>query len=373
MDKKTVIPKNEPNKKIKPLLILNYLMKNTDENHAENANQIKGYLEECGLKVERRSIYRDIQEINLAELMLCEECDIDTARSMLEEDENDELKLIAYDKNKMGFYVKNRRYDLNDVRTLVECVYASKFIPASQVDTLLDIVCGGISYSDSESCRHNPLLTDRVRVDNRGVLYNISTINEAMSHSMDGLPHTPHKITFKYLKYSITDISKQVERRKGQRYTVSPFQLLINDGNYYLLAFDDYSQDMRTYRVDRMKEIQETDIPREGKEAFQQIDLKTYTKRVFSMFGGTQRLVTIRFINPLLDAVVDRFGRKDFQYAKVDDTHFSITGYVEISDQFFGWLLGFGNKAKLMYPADVVQDLSNYIDKIKLLYKESGG
>lgn len=42
----------------------------------------------------------------------------------------------------------------------------------------------------------------------------------------------------------------------------------------------------------------------DGEEVFKQIDLKTYTKRVFSMYGGEQRLVEIRFINPLLDAVV---------------------------------------------------------------------
>ena len=69
-----------------------------------------------------------------------------------------------------------------------------------------------------------------------------------------------------------------------------------------------------------MKDIRFTGEPRDGEEVFKQIDLKTYTKRVFSMYGGEQRLVEIRFINPLLDAVVDRFGTKDVQYAKVDDT-----------------------------------------------------
>ena len=65
------------------------------------------------------------------------------------------------------------------------------------------------------------------------------------------------------------------------------------------------------------------------------------------MYGGEQRLVEIRFVNPLLNAVVDRFGAKDVQYDKVDETHFSVTAKVEISDQFFGWLLGFGKKAKV--------------------------
>ena len=203
---------------------------------------------------------------------------------------------------------------------------------------------------------------------NRSVMNNIAAINDTMSHHLDGEPHTPEKISFQYLKYSITDMSKQVERRKGARYTVSPFQLLINDGNYYLLAFDDYAQEMRTYRVDRMKDIRFTGEPRDGEEVFKQIDLKTYTKRVFSMYGGEQRLVEIRFINPLLDAVVDRFGTKDVQYAKVDDTHFSVTAKVEISDQFFGWILGFGKKAMLLYPDDVIDQFRAYMDKIREMY-----
>ena len=154
------------------------------------------------------------------------------------------------------------------------------------------------------------------------------------------------------------------------KYTVSPYKLLINDGNYYLLAFDDYAQDMRTYRVDRMKGVALTGDPREGKEAFAAIDLKTYTKRVFSMFGGKQERVTIRFINPLLDAVVDRFGndKSSVQYAKVDDSHFSVTTQVEISDQFFGWVLGFGKKAKILEPASVVDKFAAYLDKVREMY-----
>ena len=143
---------------------------------------------------------------------------------------------------------------------------------------------------------------------------------------------------------------------------------IVIEDNYYLLAFDDYSQEMRTYRVDRMKDIRFTGEPRDGEDEFKQIDLKTYTKRVFSMYGGEQKLVEIRFINPLLDAVVDRFGTKDVQYAKVDETHFSVTAKVEISDQFFGWILGFGKKAKLLYPNDVIDQFKAYMDKIREMY-----
>ena len=173
---------------------------------------------------------------------------------------------------------------------------------------------------------------------------------------------------FDIIGYLKEDCDIDAERRRGAKYIVSPFQLLINDGNYYLLAFDDYSKEMRTYRVDCMKDVDPMGEPREGEEDFKKIDLRTYIQRVFSMYGGEQKLVEIRFINPLLDAVVDRFGTKDVQYAKVDETHFSVTAKVEISDQFFGWLLGFGRKAKLLYPEDVLEKFRTYMDRIREMY-----
>ena len=225
-----------------------------------------------------------------------------------------------------------------------------------------------MSKEQAISLKHEALLIDRGKTTNRKVFENVQTIYAAMRTTTGKEKHTPEKISFKYV--STTLKGDTIDRRKGERYIVSPFKLIINDGNYYLLSFDDEAREMRTYRVDRMKDIRFTAEPRDGDDEFKKIDLKTYTKRVFSMFGGEQRLVEIQFINPLLDAVVDRFGTKDVQYAKVDDTHFSVIAKVEISDQFFGWLLGFGKKVKLVSPADVVEEFTAYIDKIREAYNE---
>ena len=335
------------NQKLKPYLVLQHLLRHTDENHVLDAYEIVSYLQdECGIYAERRSIYRDIDEINKAMLVLEYGINVHEAEERLQENEDE--KVIIYDKGKKGFYTKQRHYDSDDIRLLAECVYSAKFLSAGQAERLANVVCEFVSEYQEQEIKHDAFLTDRVKTDNKGVL----------------------KITFQYLKYSINDVGKQVERRKGMKYTVSPYKLLINDGNYYLLAFDDYAQDMRTYRVDRMKGVALTGDPREGAEAFAAIDLKSYTKRVFSMFGGKQERVTIRFINPLLDAVVDRFGndKSSVQYAKVDDTHFSVTTQVEISDQFFGWVLGFGKKAKILEPASVVDKFAAYLDKVREMY-----
>ena len=46
--------------------------------------------------------------------------------------------------------------------------------------------------------------------------------------------------------------------------------------------------------------------------------------------------------------VIDRFGTKGVAYSKLDETHFTVSVEVEISEQFFSWICGFGNKAKIL-------------------------
>ena len=54
----------QTNQKLKPYVVLEYLLKYSDENNTKSAYDIIGYLEDCGISAERRSIYRDIEDIN---------------------------------------------------------------------------------------------------------------------------------------------------------------------------------------------------------------------------------------------------------------------------------------------------------------------
>ena len=359
------------NQKMKPYLVMEYLMRQTDENHAESADNIVAYLQELGIDAERRSIYRDIDEINKA-LWLLENADDDAtiidAEKAINTDDYDSEKFIVYDKHLKGFRVVRRKYELSDIRLMAECIYASRYISQSEAERLVDIIKGFISEEQAKEIRTDALVTARLRTLNKSTLRNVSTIYDAMSKMIDGDKHTPEKISFQYLKYTIDDLEKQTERRKGAKYIVSPYKLIINDGNYYLLAFDDYSHEMRTYRVDRMKSINRIGEPREGAEAFAAIDMKTYTQRVFSMYGGEKQRVGIRFVSSLLDTAVERFGRTNVNYSRSDDHHFSVFADVEISDQFFGWICGFGTKAVIQSPSSVVEQYKEYLQKILSKY-----
>lgn len=356
--------------KLKPYLVMRFLLKETDKNHAVPAKEIAAYLQaDCGINAERRSIYRDIEEINKAVLMLEENITISEATTLLENDRT--KRLIVYDTGKKGFRVNvNRRHlSMDNARLLAECVYSARFIEREQAKHLVDIIAESVSEEESKLIRHDPLLTDRLRTDNKSVLDNLSRIDEAMNATEHGKNATPRKISFKYLKYTIQNLKKPIERRKGDRYVVSPYRLLISDGNYYLLGFDDAKQKMLTYRVDRMKDVRLMNGTREGAEAAAAIEISKYSQQCFSMFGGATTRVRVRFTNDLLDTMIDRFGKSRDQYARVDDEHFEITAEVRVSELFFAWVCGFGKRAKIVYPEHTIAEFKAFLDGVKSVYE----
>lgn len=89
---------------------------------------------------------------------------------------------------------------------------------------------------------------------------------------------------------------------------------------------------------------------------------------ISKMFGGKRERVGIRFVSSLLDTAVERFGRYNVSYSRSDDHHFIVSADVEISDQFFGWLCGFGTKAVIQFPSSVVAQYKEYLQKILSKY-----
>lgn len=74
------------------------------------------------------------------------------------------------------------------------------------------------------------------------------------------------------------------------------------------------------------------------------------------------------FSNHLAGVVFDRFGM-DVMTIPVDDRHFSLTTEVEVSPQFFGWLVGLGKGVRLTGPAHIVQKMKEYLDGIAEMYE----
>ena len=358
--------------KLKAYLVLDYLMKETDELHHVTADDIASYLDEkLGISAETDSIKDDIKEINNVLYMLEYRCTIDEAEKELKGNFSSEqfIKSISpeEDKRRKKYYVAQRNHDMTkeNIRLIAEAVYTARFLSEKKADELVKILCSLVSRYEAGSIEHSIPVLGRPRTTNAGVYNNISLINDAMQTRYLPEPHPPEKITFRYQKYCIDNVEKTVDRRNGARYKVSPFKLLIDDGNYYLMAFDDNSQQMRVYRVDRMKDVRLTAEPRDGEDFYDEKKMENFPQRVFGMFTGERVRVTLLFDLCLLDAAIERFGRKNLEYKVVDENHFMVSPEIEISDHFFAWVCGFRKLAKILEPDDVVEQFKKYLDDIR--------
>jgi predicted DNA-binding transcriptional regulator YafY len=108
---------------------------------------------------------------------------------------------------------------------------------------------------------------------------------------------------------------------------------------------------------------------RQDSEEIKEVGLSTYTKTHFGMFEGKGEMVTLRFTNNLLDAVVDRFGTKGAIYQACDGKHFTVTTKVHLSKPFYGWVFGFGNQAKILSPETVKDEFRSELEKLVRMYE----
>lgn len=339
---------DQEHKKSRPLYIANFIRAKSDEDTWVTQKKIMDYLyEEFGIMPDRKTIKRDI--------------------TMLRDEMGMDIEEEAY----KGYRLLSREFELDDLKILAECVYAAKFISEERSKDLIDVLCEFCSDKQAIKLKREVYLCDRIKTSENKTLRTINTIREAMEQKRypDGF-HPGRKITFRYMTHSVADVHKVIDKHDGKLYTVSPYQLLINDGNYYLIGMADDVEDLRTYRIDRMRDISILDESRNmRKEWSTRRDMKTYIRQTFSMFGGEQEKVTIRFENGLLDTVIDKFGVGfGAEYVPDGENHFVVTTNVAVSDQFYAWVCGFGTKAKIVAPGKVVQNFKNYLSDIANQY-----
>ena len=338
------------NQKFKSLLVWQYLLKHTDDTHSVTLDDIKKHLTSYNIITDRHSISRDIRA--LQDLM-----DLEYEMDDVELEEREKLRYeIEF---KRGCKVISRPYAFEDLRLLAECIHSAKFISDKQERGLLEAIQGLCSDYQIEELEKEVYVFGRPKTKNRSIMYSMNTIRDAINSN--------YKISFTYLKYTKDSMTEQVARKKGKPYVVSPFNLIINDGNYYLLAYDTPKERITTYRLDRIRDVKLLSVERDGHTAYNSLNLDTYLRRVFSMYStGNLKRVKLRFTNDMLDTVIDRFGSGNdlIYFFEPDKRHFSVEVEIDVSDQFYAWICGFRKKVKIENPSEVVEGFKKFLADI---------
>ena len=322
--------------KLKILYVMEYLLKRTDENHPVTVTQLIQELEDRGVSAERKSIYDDIESLR--------EFGLDILQS-------------GGGRNS-GYYVASREFELPELKLLVDSVQSSKFITYKKTLSLIKKIEGLASVHEAQLLRRQLYVKNRIKTMNESIYYNVDELHRGIAENQ--------KIRFHYFEYTVQ--KERRFRRNGAWYVLSPYALSWDDENYYLVGFDSEAKAIKHFRVDKMADIELTGEPRDGAESYAALDMGLYARKTFGMFTGEEASVQLRFEKELVGAVIDRLGR-DVMLIPDGEDFFTVWTDVVVSPQFFAWVLGFGNKAKILGPDHVVEKLREHIRQAMELYE----
>ena len=319
-------------KKLLILYILDILQKYTDEEHRLSQKEIQDILKkEYEMPVDRKAIKRNL--LNLIEYGSSIEYrevsrkEIFRKKSVVSDEDSLDLEDKGIPEDDLlwtDFYLK-QKFTNEELRLLIDSLLFSKHIPYSQAKKLITkLESLSNIYFKSRSQYIYPLPVDRT--DNKQVFYNISILDEAIRKKQ--------KVLFEYAEYH-TDKKMHLKKREDgsvREYVVTPYQMAVQEGKYYLICNYDKYDDISNYRVDRIRNIQI--LEEKGKpfetlkwSGHQPMNLNEYMKEHVYMYSSENAFVKFRIVKAMISDVIDLFG-KGVNFSEETDTHVSVSVHV---------------------------------------------
>ena len=318
------------------LIVLRYLLEKSDSSHPVGTEELIAHLEEYGISADRRAIYEDIRSLSASGYDITQ------------------LKGHVF-----GYYISSRTFENAELKLLVDSIQSSRFITTRKTTDLIKKIESLASTHESRDLQRHVYVTGRVKSMNESVFFNVDRISSAINSS--------ESIRFRYFDYNTS--AKKVYHRDGMTYSVSPYALIWDNENYYLLGYDEDDEIMKHFRVDKMESISSSGLPRKGLDLFHEEDLSGYSVMHFGMYHGELQRVRIRFKDRLAGQVIDRFG-KDVLMIPDTEGWFNIDVPVAVSPVFFSWVFSFGTDAEIVGPENVRNEAAEYLRSLSVLYAD---
>ncbi|MDR1045258.1 MAG: YafY family transcriptional regulator [Candidatus Adiutrix sp.] len=276
-------------------------------------------------EVNIRTIYRDIETINLAGIPISTSTGAKGGISIMEE-----------------YKVEKGLFTASDITSLLIALGSSPLTNEELATTIAKIK----GLAPEERMRNIEFKARQIVVDHRPWYGHrpLGTIFKEIKAALDG----NCLASFQYY-----DGGGRESRR-----TVEPYQLMLKNSNWYLLAYCTLRQDFRLFRLSRMSELQ---VPGE-----------TFSPRNFEYEASDAperpREITVRLLvdESLKGPMADFCGLKNLQ--PCGDSKILVDFPFIESDFGYGMLLGFGDKCQCLEPETVLQEIKRRAADLLALY-----
>lgn len=263
-------------KKLALLYILDILKRETNAEHPLHQEEIGDLLEQrYFIRLERKAIARNLS------LLLGAGYDVVSTPQ--------------------GTYLGDREFEPSELRLLIDSVLFSRHISSKHSRDLAERIAelGGRYF---ESHRHHAnidLARERNKNEFSQLFYAVEVVDDAIEAG--------RKISFTYSKYGA---DKRLH--KSSDHVVSPYQMILQNQHYYLMAYSDTYARMTFFRMDKISGVKlepTAAVPIRSLAGYESgINYRYITSGLPYMYGDPPVLVTFACDASIIDQVVDWFG-----------------------------------------------------------------
>lgn len=326
------------NKKMLNMLILEILKEYSDQEHRLTQQEIIRLLKSnYDMDCDRRSVKNNV---------MC-------------------LKELGYEISmEDGYYLLEREFDDAELRMLIDIVLFSKNLTQKQAKTLIEKLKGMGNRYFSAKVNHVSNLPELHHGDNKQLMYVLDTINEAISQHK--------KISFVYNKYG-SDF--KLHPKREEKYVVNPYQMVANNGFYYLIGNYDKYDDISHYRLDKMTCVEmltEKVKPQNQVTGLEQgLNLPKHMAEHIYMFSGESVAINMLVDETIISELVDWFGNDFYVIEKRRNNQVLVR--LKCNEQaFFYWALQYGPYVEVLEPVSLRSKIAEAVSEMNEKYHRNG-
>ena len=326
------------NKKMLNMLILEILKEYSDQEHRLTQQEIIRLLKSnYDMDCDRRSVKNNV---------MC-------------------LKELGYEISmEDGYYLLEREFDDAELRMLIDSVLFSKNLTQKQAKTLIEKLKGMGNRYFSAKVNHVSNLPELHHGDNKQLMYVLDTINEAISQHK--------KISFVYNKYG-SDF--KLHPKREEKYVVNPYQMVANNGFYYLIGNYDKYDVISHYRLDKMTCVEmltEKVKPQNQVTGLEQgLNLPKHMAEHIYMFSGESVAINMLVDETIISELVDWFGNDFYVIEKRRNNQVLVR--LKCNEQaFFYWALQYGPYVEVLEPVSLRSKIAEAVSEMNEKYHRNG-